>query len=129
VTFVESAPPVQQQHHDQDRDQQSPLPPICHLQVEGTLDQQPWDSELVEKEVLQGIASLYLQDHNFQEKPMLAKGITLHKILRKLTEIGKINLAEINVNLVMNNPLQHQLNKIEILFLEEETGIFLENLD
>lgn len=60
---------------------------------------------------------------------MLARGITLHKILRKYTEIGKINLAEINVNLIMNNPLQHQLNKIEILLLEEETGTFLENLD
>ena len=60
---------------------------------------------------------------------MLTRGITLLKVIKKHTQIEETSLAEISVNLTNNQPQSHQLNKIEILFLEEEIGICLENLD
>jgi len=130
MIFVESALPELQQHHDQDHVQQSLLQLTCHLLVEGAEDLQPWVLDQEGKGVLQGTASLCLQDHNFQGKPMLTREITLLKVIKKHTQIEETSLAEISVNLTNNQPQPHQLNnKIEILFLEEETGICLENLD
>ena len=129
MIFVESALPELQQHHAQDHDQRSLLQLTCHLLVEGVEDLLPWDLDQEGKGVLQGTALLFLQGHNFQGKPMLTRGITLLKVIKKHTQIEETSLAEISVNLTNNQPQPHQLNKIEILFLEEEIGICLENLD